>query len=136
MPRTTVSPIELSVDGVDGFPTPFQIVIARLARTPSLVAGYAGLTSLLDSTDFHRIGELPLDEWVFHLSLIYAGSLDEIGWQALDDRSRRAVEPRPKEVITSAEFVWYAHGIEHVETLRFGAKAKGHVRTPAPVERP
>jgi hypothetical protein len=110
--------------------------IARLARTPSLVAGYAGLTPLLDSTDFHRIGELPLDEWVFHLSLIYAGSLDEIGWQALHDRSRRAVEPRPKEVITSAEFVWYTHGIEHVETLRFGAKANGHVRTPAPVERP
>ena len=129
-------PIELSVDDVDGFPTPFQIIIARLERTPSIVAGYASLTSLLNSTDFHRIGELPLDEWVFHLSLIYAGALDETSWQTLHDRSRRAVEPRPKEVITTADFVWYANGIEHVEMLRFGAKAASDVRTPAAAHHP
>ncbi|MBT8798733.1 2'-5' RNA ligase family protein [Microbacterium flavum] len=115
------TPIHLSVEAIDGFPPPFQIVIARLEPTPSLVARYASLTSALDSTDFHRIGELPLDEWVFHLSLIYAGGLDSISWETLCDRSRRVVEPRPKEVITSADFVWYANGTEYIETLPFGA---------------
>ncbi|MDF2563461.1 MAG: hypothetical protein K0R99_4907 [Microbacterium sp.] len=118
-------PIALSVDGVDGFPTPFQIVIARLERTPSLIAAYASLTSQLDSTDFHRIGELPLDEWVFHLSLVYAGSLDETSWQALYDHSRQALQTRPTEVITGADFVWYADGVEHVETLPFATEING-----------
>src|SRR5947209_7482758 len=35
--------IELQVDRVDGFPPPFQVLIARLERTPSLVDAYASL---------------------------------------------------------------------------------------------
>lgn len=121
-------PIELTVDAVDGFPSPFQIVIARLSRTPSLVAAYASLTSLLDSTAFHRIGELPLDEWVFHLSLIYAGSLEGSSWTALHERSRRSLAPQPTEVMTSADFVWYANGTENVETLWFASDGTGDPR--------
>ena len=66
---------------------------------------------------------------MFHLSLIYAGSLEELSWRALHDRSRRTLEPRPAEIITSAEFVWYANGVEHVQTLRFSAQAS-NARTP------
>lgn len=67
------APIRLRVEAIDGFPPPFQILIARLQRTSSLVAAYAGLTSLLDTKGIHRLGELPLEDWVFHMSLIYAG---------------------------------------------------------------
>ncbi|WP_240949010.1 2'-5' RNA ligase family protein [Microbacterium salsuginis] len=115
-------PIELKVVGIDGFPPPFQIVHAELKRTSSLVSAYAGLTSLLDSTDFHRIGELPLEDWVFHMSLIYAGGLDEVSWARIYDRCRRVLEQRPAETITSADFVWYTDGAEHVERLMFAAK--------------
>jgi hypothetical protein len=69
--------IALQVDAVDGFPPPFQVLIARLQRSGSLLEAYASLTRLLDSTDFHHIGELPLEQWVFHLSLIYAQTLEE-----------------------------------------------------------
>jgi hypothetical protein len=93
-------PIELKVAGIDGFPPPFQIVHAELERTSSLVSAYAGLTSLLDSTDF----------------------LDEVSWARTYDRCRRALEHRPSETITSADFVWYADGVEHVERLMFAAK--------------
>ena len=63
------APIDLRVEAVDGFPPPFGVLIARLERTHSLLDAYESLTALLDSRDFVRIGELPLDEWVFHLSL-------------------------------------------------------------------
>jgi hypothetical protein len=114
-------PIELKVAGIDGFLPPFQIIHAELERTTSLVSAYAGLTSLLDSTDFHRIGELPLGDWVFHMSLIYAGGLDEVSWARIYDRCRRALDQRPSETITSADFVWYVDGVEHVERLTFAA---------------
>ena len=116
--------IDLRVEEIDGFPPPFQIIIARLERTSSLVDAYADLTSLLDTTEFHRIGELSLDEWVFHLSLIYAGRLSEAQWDAMHRTSRRSPDPQPAEVITSADFVWYANGVEHVDTLEFGGYAR------------
>jgi hypothetical protein len=113
------SPIELHVVAVDGFPPPFQVILARLDRTPSLVAAYADLTGVLDLTDFFRIGELPLEEWVFHLSLIYARSLDEQQWQTTHAQTRRDLSPRPTELITCAEFVWYDEDGEHAEILPF-----------------
>ncbi|WP_136588104.1 MULTISPECIES: hypothetical protein [Actinomycetes] len=105
---------------VDGFPTPFQIVIARAERSPSLVSAYATLTEVLDTSDFRRIGELPLDEWVFHLSLLYVSALPEHEWLALHTQSRRALEPAPAEVVTSAEYVWYDDDGEHIEVLPLG----------------
>lgn len=53
-------PIELVLEGVNGFPPPFQILIARLERSRSLVDPYSALTSALDAPGFRRIGELPL----------------------------------------------------------------------------
>jgi hypothetical protein len=114
------APIDLRVAAVDGFPAPFQIVIARAERTPSLVSAYANLTELLDTTDFQRIGELPLEEWVFHLSLLYAGALPEQEWQALHADARRDIASVPAELMTSAEYVWYDDEGEHIEVLPLG----------------
>lgn len=109
--------IELRVEAVDGFPPPFQVLIARLARRDSLVDAYASLTGVLDSTDFRRIGELPLNEWVFHLSIAYAGELDESGWGALLSGCQREIVPAPAELVSSVDFVWYDDDGEHTETI-------------------
>ena len=105
-------PIELQVDRIDGFPPPFQVLIARLERTPSLVNAYASLTAALDATGFHRIGELPLAEWVFHLSLLYCNSLSEDAWEQVHAESGRSVEQHPRELVTEVEFVWYEDGTD------------------------
>lgn len=115
------APIELQVDAVDGFPAPFQIVIARLARTPTLVGAYASLTRLLDSTDLRRIGELPLDEWVFHMSLAYGAALDSSAWGGLLRSSARSTVPsQPRETVATVDFVRYDDDGEHVETFALG----------------
>ncbi len=114
------TPIDLRVVAVDVFPPPFQIVIARAERTPSLVSAYASLTEVLDAGDFRRVGELPLEEWVFHLSLLYAGALPELGWQALCAEAPRDLASVPAEWITSAEYVWYDDDGEHIEVLPLG----------------
>lgn len=110
-------PIELRVDAVDGFPPPFQVLIARLERTVSLVDAYASLTASLDATDFRRLGELPLEEWVFHLSLAYASDLDDRAWTAAFAASGRPVASRPRELVSSVDFVWYDADGEHIDSF-------------------
>lgn len=115
----TQPPIEVAAEAVDAFPAPWQILILRLTRTPSLVSAYARLTEVLDRTDFRRLGELPLEEWTFHLSVVYAKSLAPAAWTTLSHMSRRSIGRRPAETISEAELVWYEGGEEHSEVIRF-----------------
>ena len=114
------TPIEITAEAVDEFPTPWQILIVRLARTASLVSAYSSLTTALDATDFRRLGELPLEEWTFHLSVLYGKTLEPEVWSHFAQPESRALEPAPAETITEAELVWYEDGIEHAEVLPLG----------------
>lgn len=109
--------VELRVEAVDGFPPPFSVLIARLRRTPSLLRAFSSLTEVLDATDFRRIGELSIDDWVFHLSLAYASSLGEQEWGAVLDAGRRTVSSLPHEVVSSVDLVWYDDEGEHSESF-------------------
>lgn len=113
-------PIEVTVEAVDAFPTPWQIAILRLARRASLVSAYATLTTALDRTDFRRLGELSLEDWTFHLSVVYGTALPPEEWESLARASVRDLTERPTETITGAEFVWYEGGVEHAEVIPLG----------------
>lgn len=113
-------PIVATADAVDTFPSPWQIVILRLARTASLVAAYATLTDLLVETDFRRLDELDLEDWTFHLSLVYGRALDGASWGELVGAARRPLPQLPTETISEAEFVWYQNGVEHAEIIPLG----------------
>ena len=118
-------PIEIVTEAVDSFPAPWQIVIARLARTPSLVQAYASLTDALNRTDLRRIGELPLDEWTFHLSTVYAKSLDADDWERLASDTRHDYPAPPAETVIEVELVTYSDGAEHREVIALGGRAFG-----------
>lgn len=109
--------IEVAAEAVDEFPVPWQILIVRLARSPSLVSAYSSLTAALDATDFRRIGELPLEDWTFHLSVLYGKTLDGAEWSRFAKAEVRPLSPAPAEVIAEAELVWYQDGIEHAEVI-------------------
>ncbi|MEV4736102.1 MULTISPECIES: 2'-5' RNA ligase family protein [unclassified Microbacterium] len=111
------APIEIIVDAVDQFPTPWQIVILRLARSASLVSAYSTLTEALDRTDFRRLGELSLEDWTFHLSVAYGKTLPTAEWDDLARASVRDLADRPSEIISEAELVWYDGGVEHSEVI-------------------
>lgn len=113
-------PIEVSAEAVDVFPLPWQILIVRLARSVSLVSAYSTLTATLDATDYRRLGELPLADWTFHLSVLYGKTLDAADWSRFAKAEVRPLSPAPTEVIAEAELVWYEDGIEHAEVLPLG----------------
>lgn len=114
------APIEVTVEAVDVFPTPWQIVILRLARSASLIAAYSTLTSALEATDFRRLGELSLEDWTFHLSVVYGKTLSPEEWETLARASVRDLDDRPSETVTAAELVWYEGGVEHAEVIPLG----------------
>lgn len=113
-------PVEVEVEAVDAFPTPWQIVILRLARSASLVAAYSSLTTALDRTDFRRLGELSLEDWTFHLSVVYGKTLSPDEWESFARASVRDLDDRPLETLTEAELVWYEDGVEHAEVIPLG----------------
>ncbi|MCS3843693.1 2'-5' RNA ligase family protein [Microbacterium sp. AK031] len=113
-------PIEITTEAIDTFPAPWQMVIARLARTASVVSAYATLTDALASTDFHRPDERALDDWTFHMSVVYAKTLDADAWSALERSVTREYVERPTEVISEAEFAWHSCGVEHHEVVPLG----------------
>ncbi len=113
-------PIEVSAEAVDEFPLPWQILIVRLARSASLVSAYSTLTAALDATDYRRLGELPLADWTFHLSVLYGKTLDAADWSRFAKAEVRPLSSAPTEVIAEAELVWYEDGIEYAEVLPLG----------------
>jgi hypothetical protein len=113
-------PIEVMTEAIDTFPAPWQIVIARLTRTASIVSAYATLTDALVDTDLRRLDERALDDWTFHMSIVYAKSLDTDAWSALEESVTREYAQQPTEVIGEAELVWYSGGAEHHEVVPLG----------------
>lgn len=110
-------PIDLRVAAIDGFPPPFKVVVARLARTATLIDSYSALTDHLDATDFRRVGELSLEDWIFHLSVAYCARIDDSEWDGVIDTYERDVHDHPEETVTAIEFVWYEHGVENSESI-------------------
>lgn len=115
-------PIEVVAEAVDVFPTPWQVVILRLSRTPTIVSAYATLSDALGGTDFRRLDERSTDDWTFHLSVIYARTLAPAAWTELSHTSRRSLSSRPSETVSDVEFVWYLDGAEHSEVIPLGQR--------------
>lgn len=113
-------PIEVTAEAVDAFPAPWQVLIVRLARTASLVSAYASLSAALEHTDFRRLDELSVDDWTFHLSVVYGRSLEPAVWEDFREASVSVLGRKPTETIVEAELVWYQDGTEHAELIPLG----------------
>lgn len=118
-------PVEIIGEAVDAFPEPWQILILRLARTPSLLDAYASLTELLDATDMRRLGELPLDDWTFHMSIVYGKTLSAADWASIASARVREFEHPIAETVSEVELVSYVDGEEHSEIFPLGERSPG-----------
>jgi hypothetical protein len=67
-----------------------------------------------------RAGKLPLDDWVFHLSLAYANALEEPAWDRALRASGPEATPHHREIVSSVDFVSYDDAGEHIETMPLG----------------
>ncbi|WP_435742807.1 2'-5' RNA ligase family protein [Microbacterium sp. PMB16] len=113
-------PIDVTAEAIDAFPSPWQILIVRLARTAGLVAAYTSLTTALEQTGLRRLDERSVEDWTFHLSVVYGKRLDPAAWLEFAQASVSELPWQPSETIAEAEFVWYEDGTEHAELIPLG----------------
>ncbi|WP_026555019.1 hypothetical protein [Arthrobacter sp. 35W] len=78
---------------------------------------YADLTAMLDQGDYRRIGELSLDDWIFHMSIVYCSGLPDDEWEAARERHSQELADGPTDAAAELEFVWYQGGVEHREAM-------------------
>lgn len=78
------------------------------------------LTEMLDATDFRRLGELSVDEWTFHMPVVYGKTLAREDWQAIEAARVREFQHSVSGVVSDVELVSYVGGREHREIIRLG----------------
>jgi 2'-5' RNA ligase len=76
----TVPPLRLVVEKLGVFPSPFQIIIVRVQRTPELSEA---LTTLREQAGQHRLVDVATvqpSDWIFHMSVAYCSALSAAAW--------------------------------------------------------
>ena len=85
-----VSPLRIHVQRATSFPSPFQILYLEISRTPALVRALQSLRRMAAERALSLDSAIPVDEWVFHMSLAYCPKLDATEWL-----SARLIDAQP-----------------------------------------
>lgn len=78
---STVSSLVLEFEELGVFPSPFQIVIARVRRTPALGEALATLREQARQCNLIDVATVQPSDWIFHMSVAYCSALSATAWQ-------------------------------------------------------
>ena len=76
-----VPPLRIELARVSTFPSPFQIVIVEVRKTPALFAALAGLRARAEDERLTVSTVMPVERWTFHMSVAYCSQLEATAWQ-------------------------------------------------------
>jgi hypothetical protein len=80
----TVAPLRITVEAVACVPTPHQIVILRVAKTPELLAAVSQLQSSANRANLKIDATISPLDWVFHMSVGYCTHLNGSAWNDVE----------------------------------------------------
>jgi 2'-5' RNA ligase len=75
-----VSPLRLEVEELGVFPSPFQIVVARVRRTPELGEALTALREQARQSKLLDVATVQSSDWIFHMSVAYCSELSAKSW--------------------------------------------------------
>jgi 2'-5' RNA ligase len=108
-----IRPLRIEVAGLSWFPSPFQIVIVEVRKTPALFAALADLRTVAEKKRLNVSTVMPVDKWRFHMSLAYCSRLSEAEWRNVM-RLVETLNARPMyDDVTAAEIVAFDNGQEY-----------------------
>ena len=79
-----MAPLRITVEAVACFPTPHQIVILRVAKTPELLAAVSQLQSRANRAKLKIDATISPLDWVFHMSVGYCTHLNGSAWNEVE----------------------------------------------------
>jgi 2'-5' RNA ligase len=75
-----VSPLRITVERLEYFPAPAQILIIRVLKTAELLSALSGLRREASHRRLTIDTTIPLHDWVFHMSVAYCADLSGPAW--------------------------------------------------------
>ena len=75
-----VSPLRIAVDRLEYFPAPSQILIIRVLKTAELLDALSGLRLEARQRQLTIDTTIPLQDWIFHMSVAYCSDLSDSAW--------------------------------------------------------
>jgi len=119
----SVPPLIIEVERVTSFPPPFQVVVVQVRRTPELSAALAGLRQRAQTERFDVSTNMPVDRWIFHMSVAYCSELSLSDWHELASAVETLHVPPMQCTVESTEVVAFDDGREYSGgTYRLGAQ--------------
>jgi len=76
----TVPPLRLEVVDLGVFPSPFQIVILRVRRTPEIADALTTLREQAQQSKLVDVATVQSSDWIFHMSVAYCSALSAAAW--------------------------------------------------------
>jgi 2'-5' RNA ligase len=108
-----VPPLAIDLEGVDCFPDPSRVVVARIRRTPVLEHALSSARRLSDERGPRGTSDVPVDAWVFHLSIAYCAALTVGEWEDVGRFVRTLTVPAVACRADAAEIVAFDDGREY-----------------------
>jgi 2'-5' RNA ligase len=103
----------IELEGLSVFPTPFQIVLVQVRRTPELFAALAGLRQRAERRGLTLSTVVPAEQWIFHMSLAYCKELSAPAWHEVTQLVDTVHVPPAACVVGEAEVVGFDDGKEY-----------------------
>jgi 2'-5' RNA ligase len=76
-------PLDVTTGGVASFPPPFQVVIAEVVGTAQLRSATARFRRFAAEAAIGFFDNIPVSDWIFHMSAAYCDRFAEDEWRAL-----------------------------------------------------
>jgi 2'-5' RNA ligase len=108
----TIVPLTLEMEQLAVFPPPFQIVYVRLKKTTSLFHALVSLETHAQEAGLGDVTAVPLEQWVFHMSLAYCGRLAPEAWAEVERAVETMSVPAASCIVDEAEIVSFDEGRE------------------------
>lgn len=109
----TISPLQVEIERVSFFPTPFQIVIAQVRKTTALFNALVTLRDWAKRRDLHDLMTTPPADWTFHMSVAYCALLSPSAWADVTRFIETMDGPAAQCVVTEVEIVAFDSGHEY-----------------------
>lgn len=103
-------PLRLDIEGVDVF-SEDQIPILRIRRTPALIAAQKDVRALGEAARLPVQEHIPLEDWAFHLSLVY---YEGVRWPEVEAAAGSVSVPAASCVVSECELIGFDGGSERL----------------------
>ena len=109
----TVPPVRLEVEELGVFPSPFQIVIAQVRRTPELGDALATLREQARQYKLTDVATVQPSDWIFHMSVAYCSPLSAAAWADVAAWVETVTVAAAECTVTEVEIVAIDNGQEY-----------------------